>query len=105
MKVSGAVLTLVLIAAAFWCGVQATDGSNHPAICCFEFTTKKIPPKLVVNYEATSSTCANNGVIFFTKRGFEICANPEEKWVQNIVKLLDNKKTTTMMTTTTAASS
>ncbi|XP_044527775.1 C-C motif chemokine 4 homolog [Gracilinanus agilis] len=106
MKASGAVLTLVLIAAAFWCGDQATVGSNPPVICCFTFTSKKIPPKLVVGYEATTSTCVSDGVILSTRRGLKICANPEEKWVQNIMKLLDDKKTTTEsgMTTATAAS-
>ncbi|XP_072501050.1 C-C motif chemokine 3-like [Notamacropus eugenii] len=98
MKVSGAALSLVLIIAALCCQVHASpDGPSTPTTCCFEYTAKKIPPKYVVSYEVTSSRCAKEGVIFVTKRGFQICTNPKEQWVQDIRNHLDknNAKTQT----------
>ncbi|XP_044532150.1 C-C motif chemokine 3-like 1 [Gracilinanus agilis] len=96
MKVSGAVLYLVLIIAALCCQVHASpDGLDTPTTCCFEFTSRKIPPKFVVSYEITSSRCAKEGVIFVTRRNLQICANPNEQWVQNIKNDLDKKNAKT----------
>ncbi|XP_036624787.1 C-C motif chemokine 3-like [Trichosurus vulpecula] len=93
MKVSRAVLTLVLIAAALCCQVYASpDGPGTPTTCCFDFTSKRIPSKLVVSYGTTSSRCAKEGVIFTTKQGYNICANPKEQWVQHVMKQVDSKK-------------
>ncbi|XP_020818941.1 C-C motif chemokine 2-like [Phascolarctos cinereus] len=96
MKVTGAVLSLVLIIAALCCQVHASpDGPSTPTTCCFEFTSRKIPSKLVVSYEITSSRCAKEGVIFVTRRGFQICTNPKEQWVQDIRNHLDKKNAKT----------
>ncbi|XP_051853459.1 C-C motif chemokine 3-like 1 [Antechinus flavipes] len=95
MKVSRGILILAVIAAALCCQICASpDGPDSP-ICCFSFTSKRIPPKLVVNYSATSNRCAKEAVIFITKQGFNICANPKEQWVQHIMKLFDSKKAKT----------
>ncbi|XP_074046495.1 C-C motif chemokine 2-like [Macrotis lagotis] len=95
MKVSGALLLLVLIA-AFCCQADSSpDAPSTPITCCFDFTTKIIPPKLVVSYEITSDRCARKAVVLVTKRGYNICSNPEAQWVQNIRNRLDkmNAKT------------
>ncbi|KAM9005687.1 C-C motif chemokine 3-like 1 [Sarcophilus harrisii] len=96
MKVSGAVLFLVLVTAALCCQVHASpEGPSTPTTCCFEFTTRKIPPKLVVSYETTSSRCAKEGLVFVTRRGLQICTNPKEQWVQDIKNQLDKKNAKT----------
>uniref|UniRef100_A0A4X2KF59 Chemokine interleukin-8-like domain-containing protein n=1 Tax=Vombatus ursinus TaxID=29139 RepID=A0A4X2KF59_VOMUR len=104
MKVSGVVLSLVLIIAALCCQVHASpDGPSTPTTCCFEFTTRKIPLKLVVSYEITSSRCAKEAPLnkhlffhsFVTRRGFQICTNPKEQWVQDIRNHLDKKNAKT----------
>ncbi|XP_043855550.1 C-C motif chemokine 3-like 1 [Dromiciops gliroides] len=95
MKVSRAVLTLVLITAVLCCQVYAADAPDHPTTCCFNFTSRKIPSKLVVSYETTSSRCAYEAVIMITKQGLRICANPKEHWVQHIKNQLDKKKAKT----------
>ncbi|KAM9000638.1 C-C motif chemokine 3 [Sarcophilus harrisii] len=93
MKVSGAVLSLVVIAAALCCQVRASPfGSGIPTICCLQFHNKRISPKLVVTYHITSSQCTQKGVVFITKRGFKVCANPKDQWVQHIMNQLDNQK-------------
>ncbi|XP_074121660.1 C-C motif chemokine 5-like [Sminthopsis crassicaudata] len=95
MKVSISILTLVLIAAAFCCQVRASpDGPDAPT-CCFSFTSRTIPSKLVRSYSVTSSRCVKEAVIFITKQGLNICANPKDQWVQHIMKLIDSKKAKT----------
>ncbi|XP_020818985.1 C-C motif chemokine 3-like 1 [Phascolarctos cinereus] len=96
MKVSGAVLSLLVIAAALCCRVRASPfGPGIPTICCFHFTSRNIPLKFVVTYKTTSSQCGKKGVVFITKRGLDICANPKEEWVQRIMKQLDSQKAKT----------
>ncbi|XP_072501048.1 C-C motif chemokine 2-like [Notamacropus eugenii] len=97
MKISGAVLPMILLAVYFICQVYATpDGVYSPENCCFEFTNKKIPLKLLVSYKNTSSMCPKEAVIFVTKRGFNICANLKDLWVQDLMKNLDKMKTKIM---------
>ncbi|XP_043820498.1 C-C motif chemokine 4-like [Dromiciops gliroides] len=96
MKVSCTLLSLVLIIAALCCQVYAApDGPSTPTTCCFDFTTKKIPLKFVVSYENTSNRCSKEGLIFLTRRGFQICTNPKEQWVQDIKNHLDKKNAKT----------
>ncbi|XP_027703266.1 C-C motif chemokine 3-like [Vombatus ursinus] len=95
MKVSTAVLTLALIAAALCCQVYSSPDGPATPTCCYDFTSKKIPSKLVVSYGVTSSRCAKQGVIFITKQGYNICANSKEQWVQHVMKQLDSKKAKT----------
>ncbi|XP_074046496.1 C-C motif chemokine 3-like [Macrotis lagotis] len=93
MKVSGAVLSLLIIAAALCYQAHASpSGLNTPRVCCFNFADKRFPSKLVADYKTTDSQCSKKGVVLISKRGREICANPEEQWVQDIIKHLDNQK-------------
>ncbi|XP_020818998.2 C-C motif chemokine 13-like [Phascolarctos cinereus] len=97
MKIFGAVLPMVLLTAYFICQVYGIpDGVYTPEKCCFEYTNKKIPLKLLVSYKKTSSMCAKEAVIFVTKRGLNLCANPKDQWVQHLMKNLDNMKAKTM---------
>uniref|UniRef100_A0A8D0UKR3 C-C motif chemokine n=1 Tax=Sus scrofa TaxID=9823 RepID=A0A8D0UKR3_PIG len=56
-----------------------------PPDCCLAYTTRRIPRKLVQDYYKTSSYCSKPGIIFQTKKGRQICANPEEAWVQEYI--------------------
>nr|XP_014346555.1 PREDICTED: fractalkine [Latimeria chalumnae] len=58
-------------------------------ICCFEFATKNLPQKLVVEYLETPAGCPKDGVIFVTKKGHNICVDPKSKHTQKIMKHLD----------------
>ncbi|XP_006038479.1 C-C motif chemokine 3-like [Alligator sinensis] len=88
MKVTVAALATLLLAAC--CSqIQAQlDGVTTPTSCCFTYT-KKIPRALVASYKATSSKCSQPAVIFTTKKGREVCADPNEKWVQDYMKHLE----------------
>ncbi|KAI5932910.1 C-C motif chemokine 3-like 1 [Manis javanica] len=77
MEVPVAALAVLLLTAAFCSQTYpALFGANTPTACCFFYVSRKIPRKFVDNYYETSSQCSKPGVIFQTKRGRQICADP-----------------------------
>nr|XP_004664531.1 C-C motif chemokine 3 [Jaculus jaculus] len=65
-------------------------GANTPTSCCFSYSWQ-IPRKFIVDYFETSSLCSQPGVIFLTKKGRQLCADPKESWVQEYTADLDLK--------------
>ncbi|XP_006048116.1 C-C motif chemokine 3 isoform X1 [Bubalus bubalis] len=64
-------------------------GTNTPTDCCFSFVSRQIPRKFVDDYYETSSQCSKPGIIFKTKRGRQVCADPSEDWVQEYITDLE----------------
>nr|XP_025042170.1 fractalkine [Pelodiscus sinensis] len=55
---------------------------------CTKFS-KRIPQALLKSYEKTEPSCPKAAVIFVTQKSKEFCADPEESWVQEAVRWLD----------------
>ncbi|XP_006115931.1 C-C motif chemokine 4-like [Pelodiscus sinensis] len=89
MKVSVAALAVLLIAAFCSQASSAPIGSDPPTACCFTYASRKIPRTLVEDYYDTNSMCSQPAIVFITKKGREICANPQADWVQEYVAYLD----------------
>ncbi|XP_074870233.1 C-C motif chemokine 4-like [Carettochelys insculpta] len=53
--------------------------------CC----SLTIPLRFLVGYFDSDSTCSQPAVVFVTKKGHKICANPNEAWVRQNVNFLD----------------
>ncbi|XP_009901641.1 C-C motif chemokine 3-like [Dryobates pubescens] len=87
MKVSAALFALLLIAVSCSQTFAAPAGPDSSA-CCFSYTHQKLPKKLIELYYRTSDSCALPAVVFITKKGRQVCANPKDSWVQNYLQNL-----------------
>uniref|UniRef100_A0A8C9ADI5 C-C motif chemokine n=1 Tax=Prolemur simus TaxID=1328070 RepID=A0A8C9ADI5_PROSS len=76
---------LVLLCTMALCSCAQGDA----ATCCFSFASRQIPRKSVVAYHKTSDKCPTPGIIFVTKRGLQICANPSNAWVRDYIRDLE----------------
>ncbi|EHH62859.1 hypothetical protein EGM_19599, partial [Macaca fascicularis] len=63
--------------------------ADTPTSCCFSYISRQIPQNFIADYFETSSQCSKPGVIFLTKRGRQVCADPSEDWVQKYVSDLE----------------
>ncbi|NXJ54777.1 CCL4 protein, partial [Spizaetus tyrannus] len=88
MKVFVAALT-ILIAALCYQTSAAPIGSDPPTSCCFTYTSRQLPRSFVVEYYETNSQCPQPAVVFITKKGRQVCANPEQEWVQEYMNELE----------------
>uniref|UniRef100_A0A8C6A1E7 C-C motif chemokine 3-like n=1 Tax=Marmota marmota marmota TaxID=9994 RepID=A0A8C6A1E7_MARMA len=67
----------------------AAVGADSPTACCFSYVARESQRKFIEDYLETSSQCSQPGVIFLTKRGRQVCADPNENWVQEYVTDLE----------------
>uniref|UniRef100_A0A8C3L847 Chemokine interleukin-8-like domain-containing protein n=1 Tax=Chrysolophus pictus TaxID=9089 RepID=A0A8C3L847_CHRPC len=88
MKVSVAALAVLLIAICYQTSA-APVGSDPPTSCCFTYVSRQMPFNFVADYYETNSQCPLAGVVFITKKGREVCANPENDWVQDYMNRLE----------------
>uniref|UniRef100_A0A8C3W951 C-C motif chemokine n=1 Tax=Catagonus wagneri TaxID=51154 RepID=A0A8C3W951_9CETA len=86
----GAALAVLLPTEAFSSHICfAASNAIIPAECCLIYATRRIPRKFVDDYYETSSSCSKPGIIFHTKRGRKVCADPKEPWVQEYITVLE----------------
>ncbi|XP_059936574.1 C-C motif chemokine 3-like isoform X2 [Mesoplodon densirostris] len=89
MKVPAAALAVLLCPMALCSQASSTVEADTLTACCFSYTAWQLPRKFVADYFETSSQCSKPGVIFQTKRGRQLCANPSENWVQEYITDLE----------------
>ncbi|XP_004684529.1 PREDICTED: C-C motif chemokine 3-like 1 [Condylura cristata] len=90
MEVPAAALAFLLLTVALSSQPCSTSfGANIPTACCFSYRSRRIPLKFIVDYYKTSSLCSKPSVIFQTKRGRQVCADPKEYWVQGYISHLE----------------
>ncbi|KAL8198691.1 UNVERIFIED_CONTAM: hypothetical protein K2H54_020907 [Gekko kuhli] len=90
MKVYASICATVLLFHLAVCAqILGPDGADPPVSCCFGYTSKRIPLGLLAKYYRTSGKCSTPAIVFITKKGREICANPAERWVQDHVSHLE----------------
>ncbi|XP_074119624.1 C-C motif chemokine 3-like [Sminthopsis crassicaudata] len=79
---------LISISGLFW----GSTADIPPSRCCFKYIQRMIPKKLVVGYYYTSQMCHDSAIVFLTKRGHHVCADLQDKWVQEYVTGLSTHK-------------
>ncbi|KAL1780351.1 C-C motif chemokine 4-like [Sigmodon hispidus] len=90
MKLCLSTLALLLLLAEFCAPVtSAPRGSDPPISCCFSYASRKLPRNFVTDYYETSSLCSKPAVVFLTRKGKEVCADPSQPWVNEYVNDLE----------------
>uniref|UniRef100_F7F977 C-C motif chemokine n=1 Tax=Monodelphis domestica TaxID=13616 RepID=F7F977_MONDO len=89
MKISVVALSIFMVMAFSSLALSVPMGSDPPTSCCFSYVSQQIHRKFVTDYYETSSLCSQPAVVFQTKRGREVCANPSDAWVQTYMEELE----------------
>ncbi|XP_030818738.1 C-C motif chemokine 5-like [Geospiza fortis] len=84
MKVLAATLATLLLLAT--CSPAEGHLDGVPSTCCFSYQRQPIPRRRVSSVFNTSSSCSQPGVIVVTLKKKQLCADPQEKWVQELLK-------------------
>uniref|UniRef100_A0A3B3Z569 Chemokine interleukin-8-like domain-containing protein n=1 Tax=Poecilia mexicana TaxID=48701 RepID=A0A3B3Z569_9TELE len=82
------ILLLCILGAALLSTVLCNYGIN-PDKCCFEFFKNPVKKNLISSYKWTDHRCAIRAVILKTRKGRDICVNPNQLWVKNLTDFLD----------------
>ncbi|XP_036197843.1 C-C motif chemokine 3-like isoform X1 [Myotis myotis] len=90
MKFLGATILVILCTRVLY-SYEEERTYIKPITCCMTYVTRQIPRKSVAAYFETSGQCPQNAIVFLTKSGRHICANPSDAWVQ---KYINNLKET-----------
>ncbi|XP_034608492.1 C-C motif chemokine 13-like [Trachemys scripta elegans] len=80
-KAAGLVCAFLLLA-SFCCQGLAQKAPGAPDKCCFTFQTSRIKKGNIVGWYFTNPECSYPAVVFKTRMGKEICANPDKRWVK-----------------------
>ncbi|XP_056106738.1 chemokine (C-C motif) ligand 35, duplicate 1 [Rhinichthys klamathensis goyatoka] len=79
--------------AVLLCAVSLSEGMRvSPQRCCFSFTDRPLPVKVVVDYSMTSQQCPKEAVLFKTVKGRQVCAKPTDSWVQKHMEAIDRMR-------------
>ncbi|NXN67161.1 CCL3 protein, partial [Himantopus himantopus] len=84
MKVLAAALATLLLMAI--CSPAEAHLDTIPTTCCFAYQHRPVPRRLITSAYTSSSRCTQPAVILVTKKGREICADPQEPWVKAHLK-------------------
>ncbi|XP_011946447.1 PREDICTED: lymphotactin-like [Cercocebus atys] len=68
-------------------GSEVSDKST-----CVSLTTQRLPVNRIKTYTIKEGSL--KAVIFITKRGLKVCADPQARWVKDVVKSMDRKSNT-----------
>ncbi|NXI21119.1 CCL5 protein, partial [Sterrhoptilus dennistouni] len=92
MKTFIAALSVLFVVVFCYQATSSPISTNSSGPCCVGYLTTPLPLNRVVKYEHTGSHCSSPAVIFTTIKPKLVCANPDDKWVQDIMnQLKDNE--------------
>ncbi|NXC82813.1 CCL3 protein, partial [Cercotrichas coryphoeus] len=57
-----------------------------PNTCCFTYISQPVPSHMIQSAYWSSSSCPMPAVILVTRKGKEVCADPEAPWVQKYLQ-------------------
>ncbi|XP_041909102.1 C-C motif chemokine 5-like [Corvus kubaryi] len=57
--------------------------------CCHTYISRPLRRSMIRSAYMTSNSCPKPAVVLVTRKGTELCANPEARWVQEYLKHLE----------------
>ncbi|NWS59014.1 CCL14 protein, partial [Chunga burmeisteri] len=63
-----------------------------PFECCFSYVKSPIRQANLKDFYTTPKECFSPAIVFETRNGTKVCANPEVTWVKNAVEKLQKRK-------------
>uniref|UniRef100_M3XZH0 C-C motif chemokine n=1 Tax=Mustela putorius furo TaxID=9669 RepID=M3XZH0_MUSPF len=86
---AGTLLTLSLLALCT-SPAPALGGANDAEDCCLSVTQRPIPGNIIraFRYLLIKDGCRVPAVVFTTLRGHQLCAPPDQPWVDRIIRRL-----------------
>uniref|UniRef100_A0A452TJG9 C-C motif chemokine n=1 Tax=Ursus maritimus TaxID=29073 RepID=A0A452TJG9_URSMA len=86
---SQAAALLALSLLSLWTS-PALGGANDAEDCCLSVTQRPIPGNIVraFRYLLIKDGCRVPAVVFTTLRGHQLCAPPDQPWVDRIIRRL-----------------
>ncbi|XP_040027084.1 C-C motif chemokine 20 [Gasterosteus aculeatus] len=85
------VLAALLCFTAWVSVVHATHASVSS--CCLGWSTRKVPPRCVVNYTVqTDAACSINAIVFRHINGGRICSDPNSDWAKQVILKVNREK-------------
>ncbi|XP_047377143.1 lymphotactin-like [Sciurus carolinensis] len=85
-------LALLGICCLTACTVEGVGSEVPERSICVSLTTQRLPVNRIRTYTIKEGSV--KAVIFITKRGLKVCADPQAKWVKSAVKIVDNRSNT-----------
>ncbi|XP_036756266.1 lymphotactin-like [Manis pentadactyla] len=70
------------------CTVEGVGSEVLEKSICVSLTTRRLPIKHIKTY--TIKEGSMKAVIFITKRGLKVCADPQVEWVKKAIKTVNN---------------
>ncbi|XP_027016040.1 monocyte chemotactic protein 1B-like [Tachysurus fulvidraco] len=87
-------LILLSVAVVLLSAVTITEGMRYSSktnVCCYSYQQRPLRTNMVSSYSQTSPQCSKQAILFKTKRGKDVCANPTDAWVKELIKFMDSK--------------
>ncbi|KAM4861076.1 lymphotactin-like isoform 1-T1 [Thomomys bottae] len=85
-------LTILAICCLSQCLVEGVGSEVPEQSICVSLTTQRLPVRRIKTY--TIKEGPMKAVIFITRRGIKVCADPQDKWVKAAIKSVDNRSST-----------
>ncbi|NXI66280.1 CCL14 protein, partial [Anseranas semipalmata] len=63
-----------------------------PSECCFEYVKSAVRSDVLKDFYETPRECFFPGIVFETRNGTKICANPKMRWVEKAIGKLQKRK-------------
>nr|XP_020496683.1 C-C motif chemokine 4-like [Labrus bergylta] len=92
MKTLRVILGLLLLCVCCCDAIPEGLRSTVPTKCCFKFSEKQLPERLVMNIIETDSSCPHMAFLVKTIRGREICFKQSFKYAKELYNNRHNNK-------------